>query len=395
MNPSHRTPPSPVSQTPESAWAWVVLGVMLLSGCSETPPAEVTIAIVPPPTPLLVSEVPGNAGQRELESVFAISNPTSEPVHWRYDGAGCTCYHVEWNDRRLEAGAALALAPQETAQVKIAAALRPAPGEQEFAARFTELRTDGSELARPLSLIVPVFPDLTVRPDALTLGYQPGVEPAPVELQVERVARRRELVEAAPELEGLPAYLTLEKWTAGMVEEPAPGLWRRRWDSRVRLAPGGEGPREDIARLLVRMGEGPEAPSPVMVSLLVMTRSGVRGPQAVSFGPISPSAPGVRRVMLSAADQIPFTILELRTERSDMKVQVSHPEPSVRHWLEIEWAPSESGVLSGSVVCRTDHPATPELSFVVRTDAASGPADASTVESEPSDAAQAGVDMMK
>ena len=395
MSPSHRLPTSidwRVGGLSVSWWMRVGLGMLFITGCAETPSTEVTIEVQPPVRPLLVSEVPAIAAGRELESAFLVRNPASEPVEWRYEGAGCTCYHVEWDGHRLQAGESVTIAPQATGAVKIAAALRPAPGEQEFAARFTELRADGSTLARPLSLIVPVFADLIVRPDALTLGYQPGVEPLPVEVQVERVARRRELVETPPQLEGLPAYLTLADWSASEVDEPEPGLWRRRWDSRLKLTPGQGEPREDVARLLVRMGTGDDAPAPVMISLLVMARAGVRGPQSVVFGPISPAAPGMRRVLLSAADLVPFSIVEVRPERADVKVQATSTEPSVRHWLEIEWTPGESGALSGAVLCYTDHPVTPEISFVVRTDAATGPDGASAVRAEPSDAAQAGVD---
>lgn len=355
--------------------ARLLLAALLLSawGCGEPPhsagslpTAGVSVDGVRRHAPLLLSEILEAADPQELlDSRFTFANRGATEAAVRFDGAGCSCYEVTGPRGKLQRGELLAIPALGELSIRFGVATPTAAGEREYTARFTWLKSPTELVPLPLSLTIPAYDDLSTRPQVLSVGYRPGEPPSPIELVMERHSRQRDIAESEPWLEHVPELLSSGTWRRTGLEEIVPGLWRVEWTIQLTPRWPADFRGELRSSLQVASGLSADEVRKVPVSVLIQPRVGIRTPGPVQFGVLPRGTPRVRRVMLMAADQIPFRLTSVACTDPRVSITPSGDESAVRQWLTLELRLNDSDPLQGLVICQTDHPASPQIEFAV------------------------------
>lgn len=336
------------------------------AGCGDSAASGVTVAGDRRHSPLFLSELRTHPQPHELlDTSFEFRNATRDPAAIRFDGSGCSCYSVTTDGRKLTAGELLTIPPRSSVTVQLDFAPPQAVGEPRFYARFSWLPTDREPVELPISLTVPVLTEMLVTPNVLTFGYKPGVPPEPQPLTVACSAREREAVAQPPRLSDYPDYLQPGEWQAVERESPVDGFWRSVWQTELALnLPAGTRSELTTGVTLTSAAKG-HSSSSERLTLLVQPRVGIRSPESVQFGRVTAEAPRKRRLLLIAADRLPFRVTGIAT--SDPRCQAATPnsESALQQWVEVEVNLADQALLDGHLTLTTDHPETSTLEIHV------------------------------
>ena len=339
---------------------------LLAAGCQQSP-GTVVVEVDRRHRLLLLSDIARSDRPEELlDSEFVFRNTTSSDVRLRYEGAGCACYKVTALGRPLERGEEQLIAAGEARAVQIGITPPTAAGERQYTARFEWLKADGQTLPLPVSLTVPAVADLSVTPSVLTVGYRTGEPIAPRELKVTMHSRRRADVATAPIIDGCPDVAQADDWTLLGLDEVAAGLWCAHWttDLQVTLP---EDFRESLTSLLT-VGFAADHAAPhrsSRLSLLIQPQFGIRSPGPVRLGIVPSDRDVRRRVLLAAADDVPFRILNVTSNDPRCSAKAASDEPATRHWLEVQAGVTHDERLEVELTCSTDHPESPTVPLAV------------------------------
>jgi hypothetical protein len=110
-----------------------------------------------------------------------------------------------------------------------------------------------------------------------------------------------------------------------------------------------------------------EDPPRVVAGQLILKRStGIIAPSQMHFGAIpAGSAPRTRRLVLSAADHIPFR-LTVSDPPPQFDVDVDSPDPAPQQWVTITFHPGAAGELDVPLTLKTTHPRQPEVHVTLK-----------------------------
>jgi hypothetical protein len=90
--------------------------------------------------------------------------------------------------------------------------------------------------------------------------------------------------------------------------------------------------------------------------VVIHERFGIEFPKSVHFGSTSPGERKRKRLMIRAADDRAFDVLEVTTSSGALKASANKSGSGIRHWLDVDFSADSEGEFNGTVTVRTNHP---------------------------------------
>ncbi|MCA9052378.1 MAG: hypothetical protein KDA75_01010 [Planctomycetaceae bacterium] len=318
--------------------------------------------------PLLLSDLQSAPHPGDLiNSEFVFQNTDSTEARLRFVGSGCSCYAVTSNGRPLKRGEELLIPGDQSLPVEIGMNVAKDVGERLYTAEFEWVKSNQEVVSLPISLSIPVYADFQVIPHVLTAAYRADRPIDPQTMTVTVCGRSANEVAVQPVASGADGFVALENWRKANTEQLRDDLWRAEWEAEVRFTVP-EGYRQQVSTSL-RISGSPEVADSVrstLVSVLIEPQFGVRSPGSVQLGMVRPDLGVHRRVLLAAADDVPFRILDVQSSDPRCTARTTADEASPRQWLEVSADLSEGDELDAELTCTTDHPESPQVTLPVR-----------------------------
>lgn len=318
----------------------------------------------------LVSELEVVDGQSRIMCPFPFRNDTGETRQVELGGTGCACYGVFHEGRKLATGDRIEIAPGQEIEFVIQADAVLNEQYKEYQSWFQE-QYAGEWHKSPLECGVRIVSDVKVDPPLQAFLLKPGDKSGPRTVTITRCSRHPEVLATAPQLQEVPAEVTISSLAAtGEPEEFEPGLWQRQWQAVLEAKLLGT---TDVdaspATLRVWFAESPESSSAgATFQTSVRLDLPIRYPRSVQFGKLERNQSRTRKIFISSSDrEFELTLPEAAnaSAASDMRVSVPAAVGAVKHWVEITIQPRTSGIWSEPVILRTNLPELPELKIQV------------------------------
>lgn len=315
---------------------------------------------------VLVEEVRQRA-RKPPTARFTLENPTAATQEVVFAGTSCYCVRASHAGEVLTAGRKITLPPAGHETILLAADVAARRELQHFRAEFLAKASGAEDRRLDMSFSVPVLTELTFRPEAIIQQFT-AAESSAVEreLFIDHIVRGAKPVAEELVLEKLPARVEiLAIQQQGQAKPLEADLWQHTWLTRLRIRPdlSLQGAAEPAA-LAVRIVAAGNTLASGRVPLVLRRSSGLDAPRHVHFGVTRPGERRQRKVLLSAADRLPFEVRSARANNPEVTAAF-HALDAQRCWLELSYHALQAGKLHAEVVIETTHPACPRLTIEV------------------------------
>jgi hypothetical protein len=372
-------------------WLMLSTAAIVLAACSRSQQGVVLLESTLTAAPLLKSEAERIAIPVRIDAPIVFENIGDEARTLKVSKTGCKCYGIAIASRALEPDEALTIPPGQRRELYFLARLSETTGDQTFRAAFTV--DDGSTLSAECSM--KVLADVELEPSSFALDVtdvasKPGKS---LELTIRRTVRGTVESLGEPGIATASESLRLQAIRRDEAAvEISPGIWRSAWKATLEL---GEIPgelRENGGRIPFQVefpdaaagprsppqtaGEG-RVPTPLEVvdprplreatgHVVLRRTKGIVAPAQIHFGVIRPGQPRSRRIVLTAADRLPFRI-ESTDASEPWGAEIDSDADATQQWLTVTLAaPAEPGEIERRLVVKTTHPSSIDLSIVLK-----------------------------
>jgi len=344
----------------------LILLFLSCSSCSQKPaPVTDSVGVVsvvsPRVTALLESEARSlPRHERDFDGIFDLQNNSNHSISVQLASLSCGCFRPLHNDQPLEIGSLVQLAPGASSSVVIPRRSVEL-GTKTYSANLKVIATDVVP-AQDIKLIyeISVNPDLSVIPSTIVRPLPKPQKSDEVRLALLRRCRSVTSVMGPPLVSSVSTIITcgepvkLEDW-----HETGNGLFEDRWQFDL-LIHGFEdsGPVVESSIRIVF----DKNPAHVGVSKAIPVRldrsEGLIGPKVLHFGTVRKGESVHRRIVIKAADSIPFKIVRAKDCPNDELGVNFVNDVSKVQIVTVEFSPKatgDDGLWTRTIVLETTH----------------------------------------
>ena len=362
---------------------WVTLGVLVVAALvvvawrsrSPVPPVRVDasaivvstthageVSVVTRSPALLVSDC-GTlggvlSGELRLSDVPAFLN--AERIY--YDGASCGCTSVLLDSTLISVGSEHGIAGGSSVLSTQSVLGRGSVGERSSTVRFRVKSAGGNTTPVVWAHSQRILADAEALPDMLAVTFSAANSPT-LKRAVKLTAHTRSpslpVVAVATADDG--AEITAIR-NPTPVTSPEPGVWRHEWNVELLIRPL---PRDNLDADVRRVSLSLDGVGRVTIPVSVRRVFGVEAPSSLHFGTTVARKSVTKRLVLRSCDGRPFRVLP-SPPGGVFSVSKCPDQPGIRQIVDLTYDPKSEGEHSDTLIVRTDHPDSSELSIAVR-----------------------------
>lgn len=381
------------AERPAARTAWAIIGSCLclqsLCGCArqERDGFSVTTDVVAPA--ILRSEADQVGIAVRIEAPLKFTNGSDREKQIAVSKTGCSCYGVATGEKLVEPGEWIAIPSGTSRDLFFVAKRIEGETEQAFRAAFSVRDSEGGRVSDvTANCTMKIFRDLSLEPSTFVDDLPPTAVSMQARTEYKLVLRqvtRGRRTNPVPKFAMSPALLTATNFeVTGQPTEVAPGLWQTEWTNSLSLTALPETVRENGGRYAfsievpeIPVGEGTRSrndsslptlldvvrdlPQRRIAGQLVLRRSrGVIAPGQIHFGSIASGEHRERRIVLNAADHVPFKVQVEQTPPL-FHVVVDSTDAATQQWITVTLSAEGARDLDETLILRTTHPDQPEV----------------------------------
>jgi hypothetical protein len=301
----------------------------------------------------------GEAASADRRANFIAENVRSTPLEVTYNGTSCGCVGVELKSRRLNRDDRVVI----PAYSEIAFALVPRipnmAGLHAYFAGFTVRYADGVDETLSVRATLPVFNEIMFSEEVISHVFKSG-ETNPIHKTV-KVTRRsrseRRPAEARPRFNNLPTWINVQDVRDRGVNKEEQDLWSASWEVKLAVEPAKGIPTAPVPiPIAVTVDTDPASNDCAYLRLLCYRANGIQAPESVYFGAVQRGKKSVKRIYVRSVDEVPFKILKVINDSSEVLASEVEPKTAKTHWIYLNLCPKNHGTGEVKIVLLTDHP---------------------------------------